>query len=277
MGDWLKNMNDWLKKYLTVFGASWQNSFVYRLNFIVWRLRAIILRLAAYFFWYAVYRFNKQIVGYDERMMLTYVLASSILHSLVLGSRSVDVSGEISTGVLSNYLLKPVNYFSYWLSRDLADKLLNLIFVIFELGLIILILRPPLFIQTNIFYLFSFMAISILSIFIYFYLSLIISLTTFWYPEHNGWPAKFLFMVSLRFLSGGLLPLDILPRIIFSFLRFLPTAYFIFFPLQIYLGRVSPKEIFIGFMVMIFWIFSLRFLVNLIWQKGLRSYTSVGI
>jgi len=270
-------MENRLKKYLQGFKMSWQNTFVYRLNFIMWRLRTVILRLGAYFFWHAVYRFNNQIGIYDEKMMLTYILIGGILHSLVLGSRSINVSGEIGTGVLSNYLLKPINYFSYWLTRDLADKILNVIFVIFELGLIFLILKPPFFIQTDPFYLFAFVAFSILSIFIYFYLSLIISLTTFWYPEHNGWPARFLFQVTLRFLSGGLLPLDILPRLIFNFLRFLPPAYFLFFPLQIYLVKISLVEILTGFLVMIFWILSLRFLVKFIWQRGLRPYTAAGI
>lgn len=270
-------MGDWLKKYLTIFKISWQNGFVYRLNFIVWRIRSIVLLLAIYFFWFAVYRFSKQIVGYDENMMLTYVIGTSIMWSLVLGSRSVDVSAEIGTGGLSNYLIKPINYFSYWLTRDFADKILNLIFLIFELGIIFLILKPPLLVQTDPFYLLSFLIFSLLSVLIYFYLSLIISLTTFWYPEHNGWPARFLFMVIVQFFCGGLLPLDILPKMIFNFLRLLPSAYFIFFPLQIYLGRASIGRILVGFIIMIFWIFILRYLVKLLWQKGLKSYTAVGI
>ena len=146
-------MGNWLKKYLTIFKISWQNGFVYRLNFIVWRTRSVVLLLTIYFFWFAVYQFNKQIVGYDEQMMLTYIIGTSIMHSLVLGSRSVDVSAEIGTGGLSNYLIKPINYFSYWLARDFADKILNLIFVAFELSLIFFILKPPFSIQTNLFYL----------------------------------------------------------------------------------------------------------------------------
>ncbi len=266
-----------LKKYFQIFKISWQESLVYRFNFVVWRIRTVILRLSAYFFWYAVYRFNQNIGGYDEEMMLTYILASSLLHSLVLGSRSIDVAGEISTGKLSNCLLKPINYFFYWLSRDFSDKLLNLVFLIFELALIFWLLKPPFFLQTNLFYLFGFIGFSILSIFVYFYLSLIISLTTFWYPEHNGWPARFLFTVLLRFFSGGLLPLDILPRLVFNFLRFLPSSYFIFFPLQVYLGRVDRTGIITGFTVMALWIFILKFLVNLLWRRGLKSYTAAGI
>ena len=255
----------------------WQTIFAYRLNFAMWRLRTVILRLTSYFFWYAVYRFNKQVGSYNESMMLTYILTGSILHSLVLTTRSARTAIHIASGDLNNFLIKPLNYFTRTLFLDLGGKAANLFFLFLEMIAIFLILKPPFFIQTNIIYLLGFIIISVLSLFLFFYLSLIISLTAFWYPEHNGWPARFLFNVSNRFLSGSLIPLDVLPVSIFNFLRFLPTSYFIFFPLQIYLGKISQSEILAGFFIMLFWVFILRILVKLIWSKGLKNYTAVGI
>ena len=123
----------------------------------MWRVRSIIRLLAVYFLWLAIFRRNQELFGYNQELILTYVLGTSLVRALTLASRSVDVGGEIASGALSNYLLKPINYFHYWLSRDITDKLLNLSFVLVEVSLIIWLLKPPLFLQTNPFYLLTFL------------------------------------------------------------------------------------------------------------------------
>jgi ABC-2 type transport system permease protein len=266
-----------LRKYLKISKMSWQRNLAYRLNFVMWRLRTLILRLGSFFFWFAVYRFNDQVGIYSESMMLTYILLSSVLHSLVLASQSFHIAQDIATGRLNYRLIRPLSYLKSMLALDLGDKLSNLFFLIFELLFIFLLFRPPFFIQTQPFYLFAFLAIVVLALFIYFYLSLLVSLITFWYPEDYGWPARFLFMVINQFLSGGVMPLDILPSFLFNILRFLPPSFFIFFPLKVYLGNIAPKEVFQGILLMFFWLLVLKFVSQFTWRKGLKNYTAVGI
>jgi len=270
-------MENRLRKYFQITKMAWHISFVYRLNFMVWRIRSFFLLLGGYFFWYAVYRFNKQIGIYDERLMLTYILLGSFLQSLILTSQSFQIAEDIATGKLSNRLIKPMSYLKSMFSLDLGAKAASIFFIFFELGLIFIILKPQLFIQKDPLRLLSFAVVSFGGLFIYFYLSSLISLITFWYPEDYGWPARFLFMVVNNFLSGGVLPLDILPASIFNFLRFLPSSNFIFFPLQVYLGKVNNFEILQGFLTMIFWLVVLKLITNFTWQKGLKNYTAVGI
>lgn len=265
-----------LSKYLQIGKISWANGFVYRLNFVMWRVRSVIQLLVVYFLWLAIVGKSEAIFGYEKQMILTYVLGTSILRSFVLGSRSIDVGSEIANGDLSNYLVKPLNYFANWLTRDLADKALNLIFVIFELTAIIIILKPPLFLQTNSLYLISFIVAAILAMLIYFFLSFLISSVTFWYVEHSGWPVRFFSAVIIEFLSGGLFPLDILPQVAFNILRLLPPAYFLFYPMQIYLGRLSGQRIFIVLLTMAVWLIILIKIAQYIWNKGLKVYGAYG-
>ncbi|HUV46831.1 MAG TPA: ABC-2 family transporter protein [Candidatus Bathyarchaeia archaeon] len=270
-------MENRLKKYLQIAKMVWYESFTYRLNFIVWQLRSFLLLLGGYFFWYAVYRFNNQIGVYDEKLMLTYVLLSSFLQSLILTSRSFQIAEDIATGRLNNRLIKPISYLKSMFSLDLGVKAASIFFLFFQLALIFIVLKPPFFVQKDPLQLLSFILVSFGGLFIYFYLSSLISLVTFWYPEDYGWPARFLFMVVNNFLSGGVLPLDILPVPIFNFLRFLPSANFIFFPLQVYLGKVNPSQLFHGFLMILFWIIVLKIITDFTWKKGLKNYTAVGI
>ena len=191
-------------KYTSIAKTSWENGFVYRFNFLMWRVRNVIQLLTIYFLWFAVTRSNDQIFSYTQTTILTYILGSSIIRSVVLSSRSIDAQGEIASGDLNNHLVKPFNYFFYWVARDISDKQLNIIFSIVEVTLLLFLLKPPIFVQTN-FALFILFLISVLLASVLFFIfSFIISMTTFWYYEFNGWSQRFLSFVIIESLAGTL-------------------------------------------------------------------------
>ncbi len=264
------------RKYCSIFEISWSNSFVYRLNFVMWRVRSVLQLLTIYFLWLAIFKKGGTVFGYDRQLIITYILGTSILRSFVLGSRSIDVATEIANGNLNNYLVKPINYFGNWLTRDLADKALNLIFVIGEVILFIWLLKPTLALQSNPSHVFAFIIASILAMLIHFFLSFLISSVTFWYVEESGWPLRFLSSVIIEFLSGGLFPLDILPQAAFSVFRLLPPAYFLFYPMQIYLGRLTPQALIQVLGMMLFWVVILYKIAQFVWNQGLKVYGAYG-
>jgi ABC-2 type transport system permease protein len=151
-----------------------------------------------------------------------------------------------------------------------------LVFVIIEVILLILLLRPPLFLQTNLATLLAFIVASLLAMLLYFYFSFLISMTTFWLPEENGWPQRFVVFMLMEFFAGGLFPLDILPARIYQVIQFLPTTYFLNAPMQIYLGRATGSNLALIFTMMIFWLFTLSWLANWVFRKGLKIYGAYG-
>ena len=77
-----------------------------------------------YFLWNGIFTSNQNVFGYQKTDMLTYVFAVLAIQTLVLSAPSSDnIGGEISSGDLGNYLLKPINYLKYWFTRDLSSKL----------------------------------------------------------------------------------------------------------------------------------------------------------
>ena len=264
-----------MKKYFQVIKVTFQEYFVYRLNFLLWRFRSIVQLLVLYFLWQAAIPEGVTIFGYDQAKILTYILGTSIIRSFVLSSRSVDVAGQIASGDLANFLLKPLSYLKYWFAKDIADKLLNLFFSFFEISLIIALLKPPLLLQTDFWFLFWACLATILGIILYFYLSFLLSLLAFWSPE-NPWPVRFLFDIFVGFFAGGLFPLDILPKGIFLVLKALPFSYLLFFPLDIYLGKLGLGEILIGFGIGCFWLLVSYQAVRFFFERGVRSYAVWG-
>lgn len=264
-----------MRKYWQVIKITFEEYFVYRLNFLLWRFRSLVQLLVLYFLWQAAIPEGQVIFGYDQAKILTYILGTSIIRSFVLSSRSVDAAGEIASGDLSNFLLKPISYLKYWFAKDVTDKILNLFFSTIEISLIILLLKPPVIFQTNIlFVIFAFLAI-LLGILLYFYLSFLLSLVAFWTPE-NPWPMRFLFAIFLEFFAGGLFPLDILPKTIFKVLNLLPFPYLLFFPLNVYLGKLTIVEVLLGLGIGLFWILISYQAIRFVFQKGVKSYVAWG-
>jgi len=233
--------------------------------------------ILVFFLWSTVFSNPaREIFGYNREKILTYIFGILILKAIVLSARAVDVAGEISRGDLTNYLLKPISYFKYWFVRDISSKVLNLLFASVETVVLLLILRPPLYFQTNPGSLLAFLISILIAIILFFGLLFLVNLVALWMPE-NGWAAQFLFMVIIvEFLSGGVFPLDILPRAIQGVLYSLPFPYLLFFPLQVYLGKLSAVEVVKGLVISGIWVGLILFSVRAVWQKGIRNYSAEG-
>ncbi len=263
-----------MKKYFVVAKNTWDEVFTYRTSFVMWRVRNIIQLLTIYFLWSVVIPPGKTLLGYSHSFMLTYILGTNLVDSIVLSSRTYAVGEEINSGNLMNFLLRPINYFMYWFSKDIGDKAMNIGFSIIELSLIFVILKPPFFFQTDLFYLSFFIFSVILSLVLYFFLNFLLGLIGFWSPE--VWAPRFIFITLLGFFAGSLFPLDILPKTLYEIMRLLPFSYLLYFPLKIYLGQLGLREVLTGILMSFFWVFIVYLIVKFVWQKGLKSYTAYG-
>lgn len=119
-----------MKKYLQLAKVTFEEYFVYRLNFYLWRFRSLVTFLTLLFFWLAIYGNRVEFLGYQKAQMLTYVVGIAFLRTIVLGSRSVDMADQIRSGGLTKLLLQPIKIIKFWFTRDVVDKLLNLFFTI---------------------------------------------------------------------------------------------------------------------------------------------------
>lgn len=266
-----------MKKYLQIFKISFEEEFAYKLNFILWRFRNVIQILMTYFVWSMVYSDpGKIIFGYDRAKILTYVFGIMIVRALVMSARSMDVGNDISTGDLSNYLIKPMNYFKYFFTRDAASKLLNLVFAVVEFLLLFIILKPPFVFQTNLLSILGFLIALILAICIYSLILFLLSSIPFWVPE-LGWSSQFLVaVVIVEVLSGMVFPINILPHVLQSIILATPFPYLIYFPVEVYLGNITGWAMFGGIMVAAAWAGILWLSLNIVWKKGLKVYQAFG-
>ncbi len=264
-----------MRRYFQVIKITFQAIFVYRLNFILWRFRSFIFFLTLLFFWLAIYGNRTEFLGYQKAQMLAYVIGIAFLRSIVLGSRTADLAGQIKSGALTKLVLRPINIFSYSFSIDLTDKLLNIFFTIFEIGLVLTILKIPFYFPKDLTFVFLSFILVVLATFLYFFLSMFLSIIAFWTEEI--WAARFLFgLIFLEFLAGAYFPIDVLPEWLQRIVYLTPFPYLVFFPLKIWLEQLSPliamRAIFICSLWLVFFFWVARFL----WRKGVKNYGAYG-
>ena len=265
-----------MRKYWQVMKNTWEDYFMYRLSFVLWRLRNfLVFFLSVYFFWSALFQNHRQLFGYTRQEMMTYLVLTAFLRSLVLGSRSNRLAGQIRKGDLTATLLKPVSVRGFWLASDLADKLLNLLFSAIEVGFAVFLLRLTVSLPEH-FSTYLWTALfAVLGLFTYFFFSFTISVLAFWTQE--VWATRFLLeFVFLQLLSGALFPLDAFPEIVRKVAVLTPFPYLIFFPARIWLEQVSLSEIGWGATTAILWLVTLMGVSHYLWRRGLKDYSSFG-
>jgi len=264
-----------MKKYTCLFKITLQEYFVYRLNFLLWRFRSFVFFLSLFFFWLAIYGNRTEFLGYQKAQMLAYVVGIDFLKGIVLGSRSADLAGQIRSGELTKLILRPIGMLSYWFTRDLVDKGLNFFFTILEIGLVLAIFRFPFYFPQHIQTYFYFGILTVLALFLYFFLSFFISAVAFWTEEF--WATRWLFgIVFLEFLAGAFFPIDVLPKPLPSLISLTPFPYLVFFPLKIWLEQLSIIMITKAILVCAGWLVFFYWLALAFWNKGAKNYGAYG-
>ena len=262
-----------MNKYLQILKVTIDQYFVYRLNFFLWRFRVILNLLLIYFLWSAIYLENREVFGYTQSMMVTYILIISFLSDLVFSSNIHEVGVEIMQGSIINKILKPISFIGYILSREVGDKLVNVICSVIEISILIFILQATLFSPHSSSSTIIAIGMLCIGMMISFFISFSVSMIAFWTSEI--WAPRFIYFILVFMLAGNYFPLDILPEWLYKALLFTPFPYFIFIPTQLFL-KGPTSLIYVQILIVISWVLISYFFARFLWKKGMKEYSFYG-
>ncbi len=263
-----------MKKYLTAYNIALQQVFQRRSSLLMDRVGGIAVIISLYFFWKTLLAGKSEFLGYTSAQMLSYVLAINVLRSFVFTGRGWELVGEISSGRISSYLVRPLSYHGYSLALDMAQKTVHLAAALLEVGVLILVIGAPIYMPQKAASYFLFPAAVLLSSLLFFLLEFAVSSLAFWTSESGG--PLFCFELFLQFAAGTFFPLDVLPRALQKALALTPFPYMVFFPINIYLERFTPAQAVRTIAVECAWLVVLIWVTRTVWRRGLDSYSAEG-
>lgn len=246
----------------------------YRSNVYMNFLFACIPILIYLMLWSAIYGKDiKELGGYSFNQMITYYILISIL-TVLLDSRenTIKLSTMIEDGTIHNYMLKPINLFTLNFRLYLSEKIIYVLNIIIPYGILCFALHNYLF--WNVEYIPFLIVSSFFAFILKYLLGCILGLFTTWIEEISA--LLDLWKNVENFLSGGLIPLSILPNKIFTILSFLPFKYMLFVPIDIYMGNMGRTEIYKSLIIQILWCLFMWMLLIFVKKKAFKKYSGYG-
>ena len=211
--------------------------------------------------------------GFTLPMMTLYFLIVPIGNKILTGENIGFLSREIYDGSFNRYLIYPLSFFQYkaltYLTYSLFYGLqLILIYSLYQIyqGEYQSILTGNLFLGFGIF---------LVAAFTYSMIATSIELISLWVD--NIWSLMVMVRFCVFFLGGAFIPVNFFPNWVQKFLVYTPFPYLVSFPARTVMGLTSSEELFKGLLLLILWALFFLLMAIIIWKKGEKNYTGVGI
>lgn len=263
-----------MKKYFFVYRATLLRFVEYRGEILMDIIGKILVPIFVQsVLWQAVMAssLSQSISGYTYEEMFRYIILSILVYHFVkVDSVERQISNAIKDGSLNKFLAQPIDFSLYHFATFLADS------TPVTLGGVLAYLAM---LSTG------FLSATLLDValgslmlgfglLISFYLAFLIAALAFYMDE--VWTLFVMKNMSLWFLTGQILPLDMFPDSAQRILKFLPFGYLSYYPTKIFLGQLAFEEIRFGLQVVFLWTLALYLLYKFFWNFALRQYSAFG-
>jgi ABC-2 type transport system permease protein len=267
-----------VSKYWHVISIGIQNNLTYRFNFLTRTLFSFIPLLAVLSLWRTIFApkgADATVATFTLAQMVSYYLLVAVVDALTaVNEDDWQIAADIKDGNISQFLLKPVDYLSFRFCLFLSGRLTYMAVAFIPLTIFILCQHqyfslPP---DGTTFGLFL-LSLSLTAL-LQFFMSYTMAMLAFWVLEVSTF--IFILFAFEYIASGHLFPLSILPPAIERVLFFTPFPYQLYFPISIYMGKITGPQLVRGLIMQAGWVVLTYFLARFAWQRGIRKYAAVG-
>jgi ABC-2 type transport system permease protein len=272
-----------IRKYAKILRASLVERMTYRVDFILGTLFRFLPILTTILLWRAIYSGasggggpNRTVLsGFTYREMIAYLLLTNI--SRIFSSMpglAAGIARDIREGTIKRYLIQPVDMIGYLLSYRIAHKLAYIVGSSIPYAILFFLCRgyfdgfpdPLTFL--------AFLVSCVLAFLVGFFFEVCVGLVGFWFLEVTS--LLYIVMTLNFFISGHMLPLDLLPQPWSGILKALPFQYMAYFPAVVFQGKVKGMDLAVGLLAELIWAGFFILLARWLFRQGLKRYSAFG-
>jgi ABC-2 type transport system permease protein len=213
------------------------------------------------------------IEGYDATGLITYTALTQALIGIVSIFSWSEVMDSVYSGSIGAELLKPMNFYRFWLARDLGRALLTgllrgiLFMLLFEIPFD---LSYP---ETAVQWL-SLLLMIALGWYISFGYRFLLNLAAFWTPQAIGL-VRFGFVIAW-FFSGFLMPLRLFPDWVQTIANWTPFPHLLNSAVEVYVGIISGPTLLQLLLIQLAWGVGLMLIGQLVLKTAVRRLVILG-
>lgn len=261
-----------MKADLQTFKNVIRETAIYRSNTVASFLVILVPVLFLLVFWNSAFSSKEVIGGFTRNQLFAYYLLVVFLQDILLIRVNYEISGDVRSGRLAFYLLRPFSYIRHCLSVFLAVSTNAVVYTGFIVIPIIAFVAPEFFTLSPVF---LFGLVSVAQAFlISFCFGSVFGCISFWFEDISSMQTGLGIFIPI--LSGAFLPISFFPAWARNILGLLPFRYSLAFPVEVLSGKISVVPALMGLAVQAFWVIVGALLLRLLWLKGRKVFTAYG-
>lgn len=253
-----------------------QDVIEYRSTAFVWLLVSFINPLLYLFFWKGAIS-NSHPSGFTSlESVFSYYFLYLILGGFLLTHIDHEVAyWDIKEGGLIRYILKPFPYITSKFIMELTWRvmmgglaLIATLVLTFFFGHLFSISLTPLQI--------GFVVVAcVLGLMISFLFKMIVGLSALWIVDFGG-VEQLVFVITILF-SGFVVPLDMFPSFLRVLASYIPIPYMVYYPIRLVQGLYTIDQSILIIATQVAWLLALFLCYNVVWKRGVKRFTGVGL
>lgn len=214
--------------------------------------------------------------GFTMTDMTVFLFITALTNFLTDSDGSYDVGEEVKDGNIAMRLIKPVGFHSTFLFTEIGWKLLifSMIFAPVVIGVEIYKFHAyggfAFDITSFLLYLLS----MVMSYLFSFYMNVCFGFMAFFLK--NLWGFNIIKSGILRFVSGAVVPLALMPDGLRKVLEWMPFSSLCYTPVMIYMGKYSGGEIALHLAIQFGWVIGFYLISKFILSTALRHVSVQG-
>jgi ABC-2 type transport system permease protein len=263
-----------LNIFRRMWQVNWAEQWQYRANLVMYLLYGLISPVVFLSVWRSVAAGQASVGGLTATDFTNYYLTLLIVSKFTSEISIHILAYKIHDGTLSGELLRPVHpVLTSALVTNFAYKVLTFIALV-PIWLALYALFQPDFSGVTAGNLLLAVPVVILGFAVNFLMGAIITAVAFWTTRVYALSE---FVFGFQLLLGGIfVPLELLPGTALRIAQVLPFQLFLYFPVQLILGRLSTEQILTNLGLLAFWLVVTGLGFHLIWRAGVRQFSAVG-
>jgi ABC-2 type transport system permease protein len=211
--------------------------------------------------------------GYTADQFVAYFLVMMVVDHMTFIWHMFEFEWRMRTGAFSPLLMRPIHPIHGDVCENLAYKACGLVGVLpaaIVLGLVFDADLSGVTVTTVL----PFLIALVLAMVLRFVVEWCLALAAFWLTKVTA--INSLFFALTTFFGGIFAPLAVLPGWMQTVAAFTPFPWSLAFPVEVFLGRRTGTEIWVGYAAQLGWIVLALGGLALLWRRATRRYSAVG-